>query len=124
MIDVVNTPIRVLLVDDEEILRSFLQECLTFTGQLVVGVDSGEEALVRLKAEDFDIVITDDRMPGMTGLQLAAVIKASRPSLPVIMLTGYVPQAQTSCVDLVLRKPSDIPNLATSVRVILDRAKA
>lgn len=117
------TPYRILVVDDEEILRSALNACLTHAGHEVVEVESGEEALVRLEVEHFDLVLTDHRMPGMTGQQLAATVKASRPSLPVILFTGYAEEVDMSCLDLVLSKPGDLPNLVGSVRAILDGAR-
>ena len=80
---------RVLLVDDEEEFVSALSERLTLRG---IGVDSalnGEEALARLVAKDFEVVILDVMMPGLGGLEVLRQIKATHPNTQVILLTGH-----------------------------------
>jgi len=84
---------RILLVDDEEIVRTVLEKGLQKLGYSVIAESSGQEALARVKAtpDDFDLIITDQTMPQMSGLQLAAAIHAIRPNLPIILATGYSP---------------------------------
>jgi PAS domain S-box-containing protein len=82
---------RVLVADDETLIREFLAEMLEGWGLEVVARADGEEARDAF-AEDpqsFDAVITDQTMPRLTGLQLARLVTRMRPGLPVILCTGY-----------------------------------
>ena len=80
---------KILIVDDEEGLRKVLARGLAKEGYLTEAVGSGAEALSRIAAESFDLVITDMQMPGMNGLELLAEIKAFDPALPVLVITAY-----------------------------------
>jgi DNA-binding NtrC family response regulator len=80
---------RVLLVDDEEEFVSALSERLTLRGIEVDSVLNGEEALARLVAKDFEVVILDVMMPGLGGLEVLRQIKATHPNTQVILLTGH-----------------------------------
>jgi PAS domain S-box-containing protein len=82
---------RVLVADDETIIREFLAEMLEGWGLQVVARADGEEARDAF-AEDpqsFDAVLTDQTMPRLTGLQLARLVTRMRPGIPVILCTGY-----------------------------------
>jgi signal transduction histidine kinase/ActR/RegA family two-component response regulator len=85
---------RILLVDDEEIVRSVLEKGLQRLGYRVTAESSGQAALARFHVapDDFDLVITDQTMPQMSGLQLAAALHKVRAELPVILATGYSPE--------------------------------
>ncbi len=85
---------RILLVDDEEIVRAVLEKGLQRLGYRVTAESSGLAALARFQAapDDFDLVITDQTMPQMSGLQLAAALRKVREDLPVILATGYSPE--------------------------------
>ncbi|MFO7654796.1 MAG: response regulator [Candidatus Krumholzibacteriia bacterium] len=80
---------RVLVVDDEEELTSTLTERLHFRGFPAEGVTSGAAALARLEQDDFDVVVLDVKMPGLGGLEVIERIKARRPEVQVILLTGH-----------------------------------
>jgi DNA-binding NtrC family response regulator len=80
---------RVLLVDDEEEFVSALSERLTLRGIEVDSALNGEEALARLVAKDFEVVILDVMMPGLGGLEVLRQIKATHPNTQVILLTGH-----------------------------------
>ncbi|MCB9561786.1 MAG: sigma-54-dependent Fis family transcriptional regulator [Kofleriaceae bacterium] len=80
---------RVLVVDDEKGLRSFLAGCLTTEGHKVDDAASGEDALVRLRAQAYDLMITDLKMPGMDGLALLEAALAEQPDLQAILLTAH-----------------------------------
>jgi PAS domain S-box-containing protein len=82
---------KILLVDDEEMVLSSLQRVLTLSGYQVVAVKDGTEALELFcrKPDEFDIVITDLTMPGMTGLELSMKLLVVRPDTPVILCTGF-----------------------------------
>jgi nitrogen regulation protein NR(I) len=79
---------KILVVDDERnVLRAF-DEILSTRGHEVVGVRTAEEAMRRLQDADVDLVILDICLPGMNGLDFLAQVRAMRPMLPVIVMTG------------------------------------
>jgi signal transduction histidine kinase/GGDEF domain-containing protein len=81
---------RVLVVDDEKEIRNFLLKALTRVGGFQVGLaENGAEALKILEKEEFDLVVTDMKMPVMDGLQLAAEISRSRPEVLTVLMTGH-----------------------------------
>ena len=110
----------VLLVDDEDLVRSSTSDMLTDLGYRVVEAHSAEEALRRLDEEvQVDVLVTDHLMPGMTGTQLAAVARARRPGLPVLIISGY---AEAEGVDPAfnrLTKPFRQGELAGSLAELL-----
>lgn len=80
---------RILIVDDEEGIRSVLTDLFEGLGCLVNFEEQGNEGLKLALSEDFDLVILDLSLPGCDGLELLRVLKESKPDLPVIMITGY-----------------------------------
>ena len=80
---------RVLIVDDEPALRIASGRLLAMEGFEVGEAERGEEALAKLEAFDPHVVVTDLRMPGMSGLDLLRAIKTSRPDIEVIVITGH-----------------------------------
>ncbi len=80
----------VLLVDDEDLVRESVAAMLTDLGLKVVQAEGAERAL-KLVSEglSFDLLITDHLMPGMTGNDLATVVRGRRPDLPVLIVSGY-----------------------------------
>ena len=81
--------LRVLLVDDEEIVHLTLGDYLTDCGHHVDKAVDGVQALRALDAGDHDLVIADVRMPGLDGLTLLAKVRETDTELPVIMITGH-----------------------------------
>ncbi len=79
----------ILIVDDERSMREFLQILLEKDGHSVSVAAEGEDALKQIEKQEFDLVISDIRMPGISGLDMLARLKASRPDLPVIMITAF-----------------------------------
>ena len=77
-----NTSRKVLVVDDDPAVRKSIDRVLTSKGYAVITAENGEEALRKLNEEKYDLVYTDIRMPGMSGLEVAEHVKASRPSWP------------------------------------------
>jgi signal transduction histidine kinase/CheY-like chemotaxis protein len=87
---VIDRRLSVLLVDDEEIVRTATAEMIRDLGHEVVEAASGPEALTRLRdGLSVDVVITDYMMPGMNGGALARSVAKSFPSVPVLLITGY-----------------------------------
>ena len=81
---------KVLVIDDDPVVGKSFQRVLDGgKGYAVISATSGAEALDRLAREDYDVVYADIKMPGMDGLEVTERIKASRPWLPVVIITGY-----------------------------------
>jgi CheY-like chemotaxis protein len=85
---------KVLVIDDDPVVgKSFERVLDGGKGYAVISAASGAEALDRLAREDYDVVYTDIKMPGMDGLEVTERIKARRPWLPVVIITGYGSEA-------------------------------
>lgn len=80
---------KILVVDDDPVVGHSFDRVLSKKGYAVIAAANGEEALAKLAAENYDVVYTDIRMPGMDGIEVAGRIKAKRPWLPVVIVTGY-----------------------------------
>lgn len=118
---------RILLVDDEEMLVEWGKEALTRLGYRVTALCDSREALSVFTARpgDFDLLITDVTMPGMTGDVLAREARAVRPDLPVILCTGFTGRfTQESIREMglgeMMYKPLNIRLLAETIRVVLE----
>jgi CheY-like chemotaxis protein/nitrogen-specific signal transduction histidine kinase len=113
--------LRVLLVDDNRSLLTVVEAMLRSDDHVVDVARDGNEALAIYRASKYDVVLTDQSMPHLTGLQLAAAIKAAAPRQPVIMMTGYDPEDAAEgagrAVDVIVRKPM---TLATLQRALAD----
>jgi len=107
----------VLLVDDDILIAMATAEILRDLGHEVLEAASGKEALeILADGTDVDVVVTDHAMPGMTGLQLATAIRASRPGLPIILATGYADlPGQAGAEYPRLSKPYDEDDLAAAI---------
>jgi CheY-like chemotaxis protein len=104
-----NTEIlkTVLLVDDDVDTRLLTKMFLNNFGYEVDSTDSASEALARFNPGLHDVVITDNSMKGMTGGEMAHIIKLRSPSTPVLMCTGNPPH-NTSSIDVVITKPTHL----------------
>ena len=85
---------RILVVDDHPVHRLLVKRSLAQEEFTVVVACDGEEAVEKLNSDNFDVVLTDLRMPRMNGYELNAQIKKQFPSLPVILLTSEYQSAQ------------------------------
>jgi PAS domain S-box-containing protein len=84
-------PSRILVVDDEKAVRNLNSEVLTDAGYEVMGVADGALAWEAIQAQHFDLMITDNSMPKVTGVELISKVVAANIRLPVIMATGALP---------------------------------
>ncbi len=82
-------PYKILLVDDEEPVRMLFKELLTREKHDVKQVSSAEEALEWIEKDNYDVVLLDIKLPGMTGVEALKLVKEKKPDLTVIMITGY-----------------------------------
>jgi DNA-binding response OmpR family regulator len=117
---------RVLIVDDAIDLGRLLQTSLTMlhpTPDSAV-VPSAEEAILEARREKVDLLVTDLRLPGMTGQELTDKIRARHPQVKVIMITGMtddlVLQKAEAQSDVLLRKPMEIQDFLSAVRKCLN----
>ncbi|NNE43224.1 MAG: response regulator, partial [Gemmatimonadetes bacterium] len=112
---------RILLVDDETDVLETLLEALEAGGHTPTGAASGEEALERFDPGDFDLVITDLNMPGMSGTELLEQLKTRRPDIPVGILSGWIDRPDsgadpTERADFILPKPCRLHELLDVVQ--------
>ena len=101
-------PHRVLVVDDEPLIRESIKRVLDFDGNLVETATNGKEALACFEKDKFDLLILDYEMPDMRGDELALLIKALAPEQPIAMVTAYPDTVVGNLlteVDLIIRKP-------------------
>jgi len=113
-------PIRILVVDDEEMFAQVFVDMLSECGHAVCVASSGSEAIEQFKARPFDLVFTDLGMPEMSGWQVARSIKDIEPDTPVVLLTGWGMEVDEerlaeSKVDMVLSKPVKMEDLSAIV---------
>lgn len=80
---------KVLVVDDDPVVTKSFDRVLSDKGYVVITARDGYEALARLRNDEYDVVYTDIKMPGMDGLEVAERVKARRPWTPVVIVTGY-----------------------------------
>jgi PAS domain S-box-containing protein len=115
---------HILVVDDEPTLARLVARMIEKMGFRATACDGPDEAL-RLWEENpggFDLLVTDQIMPGLTGLDLAARLRTGRPDLPVVLITGYggtVPERIDDAGIEVLTKPIDSARLAELVQDLL-----
>jgi PAS domain S-box-containing protein len=118
---------RILLVDDEEFIVDMAEEMLESLGYTITTTGSSPEALKWFdqSPHDFDLVITDQTMPSMTGTELADRIQHIRPDMSIILCTGYseeiIPErTESQNIKAVIMKPFIIQEMALTVRKVLD----
>ena len=112
---------RVLIADDEEMVRRTLKGALSTLAVEVQEAVDGQQALELALREDFDLVITDYKMPRLVGLGLLAGCRRKHPQLPFIIVSGQGPE-NLDRVDEVcfLQKPFSCEDLLSLVRYLLD----
>ena len=119
-------PARILVIDDDTAFRDMLCEALTSRDFDPVGVGSAEEGVARAKAESFDLVLTDVRLPGMDGIEGLSRIKEAAPESEVIVMTGY--SAREKALEAVrlgaydfFAKPFSLAEMEVVIRRALER---
>ncbi len=118
-------PIKILLVDDEEHIRLLFKEELEEEGYAIDLASNGVEALEKVKAQRFGLVVLDIKMPGMDGIQTLNEIKKIDKDQPVILCSAYgeFKQDFSSWVsDAYVVKSADTRELKDAIRKIVERA--
>lgn len=119
-----ETGANILVVDDEETIRSLFKKTLEELGHKVVTAETGLKALELLRQRDFAMVFLDLKMSGMDGAEFFRQLKTIRPQLPVIIITGY-PESDIMARALaqapfgLMNKPFDESDIITAVNTFL-----
>ncbi len=118
---------RILVIDDEEVIRALVMEILETAGHVITGAESAERALALLEEAEFDLVVSDVVMSGLSGLELLELVGERHASLPVVLVTGAgtyetLSQALTRGAAGLVTKPFAHSDLQTAVTDALDRA--
>jgi CheY-like chemotaxis protein len=113
--------LRMLIIDDEEMVRAVLAEILTQQGHSATVAPGCEEAMLLLDKLEFDVVFTDLAMPKTDGIATATLIKSRRPHLKIVMMSGYGADraneraAASRCIDSAISKPFNISEIRSLV---------
>ena len=117
---------HLMVVDDEETIGRFMEEILKIHGyQVTLFTDSREAAeAFRQQPQEYDLLITDQTMPHMTGLELIEAVHACRPELPVILCTGYSEQVNEDNagdfgINVYLPKPVETKRLFAAIESLV-----
>ncbi len=115
---------RILVVDDEEALRTVLSTELSSEGYEVSTAGDGSEAIDLVKENTYDLVLLDIKMPNVDGFEVLKYIKGGKPDIKVIMLTGFadlknaIESKRLGAEDFV-SKPYDLVDLLTTIERVL-----
>jgi len=117
---------RILVVEDDAEMRSLLKDFFTEEGFEIDSVSNGSEAFRILVRELFDLVITDIRMPGLTGLDILPGIKKLQPNVPIIVITAFGSdeirdRAMAKGATRYLEKPIHFHNLRTLIHEMFSK---
>lgn len=114
----------ILFVDDHEVLARLSCEILEMQGYRAVSAYNAQDALDKFQREKFDILVTDFRMDGMNGLELARRIHSTNPDVPVIIVTGYGPVDGGKDVNACLQKEQMFPELIEKIKTYLGEGES
>jgi DNA-binding response OmpR family regulator len=122
-----NSPRRILLVDDDRDVRHLHAEVLARAGYHVDTADNGASGWRALNASHYDVLITDNTMPGVTGLELIKKLRSEDMPLSVILASGTVPAEELDRnpwlqLDAMLPKPYGVAELVRTVKKVLRAA--
>ena len=117
-------PIRILVVDDEQDARQLTVDVLANSGYAVEAVKDGAAGWEALQAGGYDLIVTDNKMPRMSGVEMIEKLRTARMALPVVMVTGYLPTHEYVLrpwlkPDVILEKPFSNGDLLAAVRKLL-----
>lgn len=114
----------ILVVDDEDALRTVLSSELMNEGYDVRSASDGDEAITEIQKSPFDLVLLDIKMPRMNGFEVLKFIKESHPKTKVVMLTGFADlknaiESKKLGADDFVSKPYDLVDLLTTIERVL-----
>ena len=116
---------KILIVEDDALMRDSLNKLLTISGHDVVCAHDGKHALQKLEEKDIDLLITDLLMPELSGHKLISLSKQRYPDLPIIAMTGYLDEIgkldkEKDKPDFFLQKPFKLEELE-AILSLLDK---
>lgn len=112
---------RILLVDDERLMREFIRTLLARDEHIVVEANNGAEAYTLFTEGHFDLVVTDCVMPFVDGEELAVRIRRLAPRQPILMMTGHeMRRSVSNPADAILYKPFDYTGLRKAMARLLE----
>lgn len=117
---------RILVVDDDKSIRRTLKDILEFEKYEVIEANDGLDCMVKLKQNQFDVVILDVKMPKMDGMEVMEKIQTTKPELPVVMISGHgnidtaVEAVKKGAFDFI-QKPPDLNRLLITIRNAMDK---
>lgn len=122
-----SMPYKILLVDDEGIVRETLAEMLEEEGCEVTTASNAEEALLKFQKYQCDVILTDLSMPSVNGIQLAEQLKQLNPAIPVFIITGWnqIDQqllASNKVIDGIIKKPFNVEKIRAEIERVLSRS--
>nr|WP_281500644.1 response regulator [Kordiimonas marina] len=117
-----------MVVEDEESVREYVSRVLSMHGHSVLTANDGAEGVDLMSDHHFDLLITDIAMPLMDGISLALKVRASRPHVPILMMTGYANERQRAhnlslLIEGVLSKPFSMDQLLSAVNDALKKSR-
>ena len=126
-----NTPVtgsphaRLLIVDDDPLVRELHSRVLSLAGYEVVTAENGADALERLAEEPFDLVLTDRNMPTLSGVNIVLALRSAGSRIPVVMVSGSVgsrplPPAVNRQIFAALPKPARTSEVLSAVALALN----
>lgn len=121
-----GTQAHILLVDDNRMGLSARKIVLEELGYQITAMNNSQEALEHFPKHNFDLVVTDYRMPNMDGIELIANMRQTKPELPIILISGFADtlglDEKTTGADIVIQKSNhEVSNLVRSVQRLLNR---
>jgi CheY-like chemotaxis protein len=124
MSDGASKKLRILVVDDQAIVRECIFVLLALDGHEVKTASSGDKAMALFEEDKFDLIFTDYVMPEMKGDELAAAIKARAPRQRIVMITAEAKELRASGnmppgVDFLIGKPFSLKNLRDAITTVL-----
>lgn len=111
--------LRILVVDDEEMVQRLMLRNLSRAGHQVTTAGSAEQALELYDGAEFDLVVTDQGLPAASGLELAADIRSRDPDARIILVTGWSAQSEAGPINYVLAKPHSSPALLAAIQSVM-----
>lgn len=118
---------QILLAEDEDTVREFVSRVLVMHGHSVIEARDGAKAVELMSQHHFDLLLTDIVMPIMDGISLALKVRATRPDVPIILMTGYANESQRAhnlsvLIEELLSKPFNKDELIAAVNKALGTA--
>lgn len=118
---------RILVAEDDDAVREFIERALTHHGHVVTATDDGLGALEALAREPFDLLLTDIVMPELDGIALALKVSKDYPDIPILLMSGFAAERQRAhnlevLIHRVISKPFTLEEICTATEEVLEAA--